>query len=319
MIRALTLCALLSLSACSLVHRQPPLAQEVENTPDQLELYVEPIDRAEIAPLVSDSPYWDLVRSGAPLKVGINPDYPPFAVRTSTGGYAGFGVDLAQHLGATLGLAVQFVEVRPADVPEALVSGRVDLVISGLTQTAWRAAKVTFSRPYLTVTQAALVSRRLLEGAKGTDEERRRGTVTSYFDLARIKGLRIGVARHTRPHRLARRFFRSAEIVPYDTIGEASQALIAGQLDAIAHDDPYIRVWGALHPSQAGAFGPLLSKVTDEPYGIAMRKGDVEFMLWLDAYVDELHQDGTITALYRRHFTDLLWLEDAQLDREEQQ
>lgn len=313
MTRVVSLCAVLALSACNLVYRQPPTIEEIKNTPDVLPLYVEPIDRDEIAPLASNSPYWDKVRRGEPFKIGINPEYPPFAVRTSDG-YAGFSIGLSEHLGATLGVPIEFVEVSAVQAPPALINGEVDLVISGLTQTAWRAAKITFSRPYLTATQAALISRTYLEGAKGTDEELRRGTIQSYFDLARIKGLRIGVARHTRPHRLARRFFQSAEITPFDTIREASQALIAGQLDAIVHDDPYIRVWGALNPSQAGAFGPLLSQGTEEPYGIAMRKGDIEFMLWLDAYVDGLHQDGTVSALYRRHFTDLIWLDDAQID-----
>ena len=46
---------------------------------------------------------------------------------------------------------------------------------------------------------------------------------------------------------------------------------------------------------------------------MAIRKGDLEFLHFLDAYVDEASHDGTLERLYRRHFVDAAWLSDADL------
>jgi len=263
------------------------------------------------------SPYWDLVRAGGPLRVGINRAYPPFGVPTDPAKLqpgepalplAGFDVDLALHLGQTLGVPVELVPIRSQEAAERLRDQSIDLALAGLTRTVQRAAQVNFSAPYLTVSQAALVERHLAEGARGTDEERRRDTLASYLDLRGVTGISIGVARGTRPHRLAASNFPDAKIVAYPSIEEASRALVAGDVNAIVHDDPYVRVWAMFHPGQAGRFRALLEPATAEPICIAMRKGDLEFLRFLDAYAGEVAQDGTVDRLYRRHFVQGAWL-----------
>ena len=152
-----------------------------------------------------------------------------------------------------------------------------------------------------------------MDGARGTDEERRRGTLESYEDLASLSGIRIGVAKWTRPHRLAMTHFPQARITTYATVDDASRALIDGDVDALVHDDPYVRVWARLHPDHAGRFSELLEPVTEEPIAIAIRKGDLEFLRFLDAYVEEVRQDGTIKRIYRRQFVDAAWLDVADI------
>lgn len=265
------------------------------------------IDRDRIAPGV-ESPYWALVRAGGPLKVGVHPSYPPFGVRAGDR-LVGFDVDLARHLGRTLGVTVELRAVPSREVPARLLDGTIDLALTGLTRTAWRAAQVNFSAPYLTVSQAALVERRFAEGTRGTDEELRRNAMASYWDLAREPGLRIAVVRGTRPARLAEASFPGARLTAFDTIEEASRALLSGQVQALVHDAPYVRAWSVLHPDAAGRFRALLQPVTEEPIAIALRKGDLDFLAWLDVYVEEVRGDGTVQELYRRHFVDAAWAE----------
>ena len=124
--------------------------------------------------------------------------------------------------------------------------------------------------------------------------------------------IRIGVKRHTRPARLAASNFRQATIVPFDTLDEASEALIAGKLNAIVHDDAWVRAWFQQTDSQvSGRFRALLKPVTREPIAIALRKGDPEFLRFLDVYVEEVANDGTVQRLYRKHFVGAAWKADA--------
>ena len=92
--------------------------------------------------------------------------------------------------------------------------------------------------------------------------------------------------------------------------------LVAGKVDALVHDAPYIRAWPLIHPSLAARFAPLLKPVTDEPIAIAIRQGDPEFLRFLDVYVHEIRQDGTVAALFRRHFLDGEWAKTANLPKD---
>ncbi|MEZ6184342.1 MAG: transporter substrate-binding domain-containing protein [Planctomycetota bacterium] len=317
--RTVPLLAVLALTAgCSLFVR-PELdpAPPDGGTDPGHSLSIVAIDSSQIAPGV-DSPYWAKVRRGGPLIVAVSRNYPPFGAPAQPGnptGWVGFDVELAQHLGQTLGVAVEFRGMRSGEIPQALNDGTIDLALAGLTRTVFRAAQVNFSAPYLIVSQGALVERRLVEGSRGTDEERRRNAFESYYDLAEIPGLRIGVTGGTRPERIARDSFPAAVIQTYPSVAGASQALIDGKVSALVHDAPYIRAWTAIHRSQAGRFAALLEPVTQEPISIALRKGDLEFLRFLDAYVDEVRLDGTVDRLYRKHFVDNAWLEEAALEQ----
>ena len=310
---------LVCLGGCALFVRPDPAPPPADGDPSPNALSIEAIDSSRIAPGVS-SPYWEKVRRGETFVIAVSEHYPPFGAPAKPGrdpGWVGFDVELAQHLGQTLGVEVEFRGLKAAAIPQALTSGEVDLALAGLTRTVFRAAQINFTEPYLIVSQGALVERRLAEGSRGTDEERRRNSVESYFDLAEIGGLRIGVLRNTRPERIARDSFPAATIVTFADGDEATEALISGRVNALVHDAPYIRAWSVINPSQAGRFRALLEPVTQEPISIALRKGDLEFLRFLDAYVGEVRLDGTVDRLYRKHFVDAAWVDDADLGGDE--
>ena len=209
-------------------------------------------------------------------------------------------------------MPVELRGLTSQEIGEALVQGEIDLALAGLTRTVERGVQVNFSHPYLVVSLGALIERRFVEGTQGTDEERRRNSFRTYFDLGRIARLRIGVAERTRPQRLARGHFPDAELVPYPSASEAAEALARGEVNAVVHDAPFIRAWQILNPASAGRISALLEPVTEEPICIAIRKGDVEFLRFLDVYVDEVRSDGTVQRYYRRHFVESAWAKESQ-------
>jgi len=41
------------------------------------------------------------------------------------------------------------------------------------------------------------------------------------------------------------------------------------------------------------------------PYGIAVRKGDTEFINWVNTELKKMHTDGTYDRLWKKYFADV--------------
>jgi cyclohexadienyl dehydratase len=90
----------------------------------------------------------DILAHGV-LRVGTTGDYPPFTARATDGGYSGLDIDLAQSLGAALGVRVEFVATRWADLTRDLDAGAFDIAMGGVSVTLERQKQAYFSAPYL--------------------------------------------------------------------------------------------------------------------------------------------------------------------------
>ncbi len=64
------------------------------------------------------------------------------------GTIVGQDADLAQYIGKELGLKIEYVPTAWPGIIPALLSGRFDIIMSGMTATKERAEKVNFSIPY---------------------------------------------------------------------------------------------------------------------------------------------------------------------------
>src|SRR4051812_17676605 len=68
------------------------------------------------------------------LRVAVTPNYPPLEFRDpATNELTGFDVDLAQALARKLGVKLEWQETAFAQMLPALGTGRVDAIISGMT------------------------------------------------------------------------------------------------------------------------------------------------------------------------------------------
>ncbi len=94
-----------------------------------------------------------------PLRVGMECNYAPFnwtqmddsnnAVPISSGGYAGgYDVEIAKLLADALDRELVIVKTEWEGLIPALNSGKIDVVIAGMSPTAKRAESVDFSDPY---------------------------------------------------------------------------------------------------------------------------------------------------------------------------
>jgi polar amino acid transport system substrate-binding protein len=228
--------------------------------------------------------------------VSLNRGTPPFCLEVQ-GKTVGIDVDLARLVAEQLGVEVRFVfpEVYADQIPR-LLAGQSDIVIAAMTMTPERGLQVNFTDPYFEVSQAALVRRnRVPEDAR------------SYFDLVDIPSLRIGVKQATTIERFARELFPPDRIKTFPTHEEAVAALLVGAVEATVHDSPFVRFWEKAHRAEAGKVRALLAPTTTEHYGFAIRKGDADFLQWLNLFIAQVQKDGTLAWLTHRYLVEMAW------------
>ncbi|GHU71946.1 ABC transporter substrate-binding protein [Clostridia bacterium] len=94
-----------------------------------------------------------------PLRVGMECDYAPFnwtqadasdtTVLIENGGYAdGYDVQIARRVADALGRELVIVRIEWDGLPMAVISGKIDAIIAGMSPTAERSLTIDFSEPY---------------------------------------------------------------------------------------------------------------------------------------------------------------------------
>jgi ABC-type amino acid transport substrate-binding protein len=85
---------------------------------------------------------------GAPIRVGIAPDYPPVVFRQPAG-VDGLEIDFAKALGQELGRPVEFVALERDRLIDNLLNRQIDIIMSGMSVTKARQIRVSFCDPYV--------------------------------------------------------------------------------------------------------------------------------------------------------------------------
>ena len=156
------------------------------------------------------------------LRVGVSPSLPPL-VFTSNREYRGLEADLARALAADMGKTVRFVEVRWDGLIPALLDGKVDIIMSGMTITQERLMRVNFTRPYVRAGQTVLVRRQ--------DVDRMRLALFS-------PGTKVGAQKATTGDFYVQQQCPNADRKVFATSSQGARALANRQIEAFVCDAP---------------------------------------------------------------------------------
>lgn len=229
---------------------------------------------------------------GTLIVASAYPD-PPFDI-IKNGAPGGFDLDLMGAICAELQLAMRPVRYSGSDfngIFDGLAGRSYDAVISGTTITPDRAARVLFSKPYLTFNQGIAVNRRVTPHAAS---------------VADLRGLVAGIQKGNTSDFVAKRLLADGAIAdiryyPYDGIGSALDDLAAGRIGLVIKLFPVISWLVKDRPQLAVA----MQVPTNEKLGIAFAKDNAPLRAAVDAALDTLHANGTFAALQARWLPDL--------------
>jgi ABC-type amino acid transport substrate-binding protein len=221
------------------------------------------------------------------FRIGIAPHYPPLAYKFR-GELVGVEVDFAQQLGKELDKHITFVETPWPELIPALVEGKIDIIMSGMSVTEERAKLVSFTEPYMHIGQMALVRAR---------DQAAFANLQRFFDTTS----RVGFVSHTTGEQVAKVIFSQAKLAPQPTVEDGVAALRQGVIDVFIHDAPTVwRIGG--NPGETQLIG-LYWPLSEEPLAWAVRKNDVPLQFALSQRVKDWKLSGRLQQLMSRWIT----------------
>ncbi len=199
----------------------------------------------------------------------------------------GFDIDIAKEITEKLlgrdGHPV-FVEVTSKTRIPLLKNGNIDAIIATMTISEERKKQVDFSDVYFDAGQSLLVK-------KGSPIKSVADLDSSTTVLV-VKGSTSAVnIREASPE---------ARILELENYAEAFTALQAGQGDAMTTDNAILLGMASENPDYELVGGTF----TEEPYGIAINKGQENFLNAVNQALQEMHADGTYDEIYSKWFPD---------------
>jgi len=224
----------------------------------------------------------DTIAAHGTLRVGMPGDYRPFGSRdAATGKVEGIDVDMAEGLAASLGVKLEIVPTKWADLLPDLAAGKFDIGMGGISITLTRQKAAYFSAPVVRTGKAAIALC---------------GKQASFQDLAAID--KPGVKVITNPggtnEKFDRATLKAAEIVVHpDNLGVWAE-LIAGQADVMITDSVETRLQQKLHPE-------LCAIHPDSPFDFGelgyLLPRDIGWKLYVDQWLHILGESGELRRI----------------------
>lgn len=223
------------------------------------------------------------------LIVGMEVEFFPFEYANEKGEPVGFDVDIAHLIAKELGVEIEIKDMEFNGLIPALQSGKIDLIISGMTRTLTRAKTVSFTQPYFETGLCALISTRKVPDLK---------EVKDLNAPERVIAVKLG----TTGDLVTGKLFPKAQVNRYKDETACVREVVTGRADAFLYDQLSISKHHKENPDTTRA---LLKPFTYEPYAIAIRKGDADFLGWLNLFLDTIKADGRYQELFDKYFSDI--------------
>lgn len=218
----------------------------------------------------------DQIKEKDKIVFGVKNDTRLFGLKNpSTGAVEGFDIDIAKQLAKQIlgdETKVEFKEVTSKTRIPMLNNGDVDAVIATMTISEERKKEVDFTDVYFKAGQSLLVKK----GSK----------IKGIQDLK--SGTKVLAVKGSTSEINIREKAPQAQLLEFENYAEAFTALKAGKGDALTTDDAILYGMVAEDPS----FQLVGGTFTEEPYGIAVKKGNTDLVKKLNEALKAIKDSG---------------------------
>jgi polar amino acid transport system substrate-binding protein len=225
------------------------------------------------------------------LRVGLSL-FTPWALQDKDGSLRGFEVQVATQLAQDIDVKPEFKVVEWDQLIDTLNRGEVDVIIAGMGITPKRALRVNFTIPYA---PSGVSMATHLESTKD---------IKSLAEM-NVPGTRLAVVGGTVSDKLAREVFDQAQIKVFPTSDAAKEALLKGEVQAYVASSPIPRFIALEHPDKVDV--PLSKPLLTYKTAMAVRKGDPDFLAFLNAWITAREADSWLPTTHKYWFKSLRW------------
>ncbi|CAL9592394.1 ABC transporter glutamine-binding protein GlnH [Streptomyces sp. enrichment culture] len=225
---------------------------------------------------------------GDKIKIGIKYDQPGLGLKEPDGSFSGFDVDVATYVAKELGYKpdqIEWVETKSADRENALSRGDVKMIAATYSITDERKQKVDFAGPYLLAHQDLLVKK---------DSDITKATDLNDKKLCSVTG-------STSAQNVKNDFAPKAQLEQRGGYSECLAALQSGSVDALTTDDSILAGYAA-QDQYKGQFKLAGLKLSNENYGIGVKKGDTATLDKINKALEKMVSDGAWDKAVQENF-----------------
>jgi glutamate transport system substrate-binding protein len=216
------------------------------------------------------------------LVVGVKADQPGLGLQTG-GSYTGFDIEIAKIIAKGLGVpesGIQYKTTVSANREPFIQQGQVDVVVATYTINDERKKVVNFAGPYYLAGQDLLVP-----------------TASTITGPEQLAGKKVCSVSGSTPAKRIQTEYKDAQLQQFDSYSKCVTALAGGQVDAVTTDDIILAGY-ASQDQYAGKFRVVGKKFSEEPYGIGLKKDDVEGCNKINEILKAAATDGSYKAAW---------------------
>ena len=220
-----------------------------------------------------------------PTKIVIASDatFPPMEMVDTNKAIVGLDVDLMNAAAKAGGFTVEFKNTAWDGIFAGLENGKYDAVMSSVTITDERKKTMDFTAPYYNAGQILTVRADLngvmvIADLKGKTVGAQIGT-TGAFEIDKVKDA------------------NNIKEKTYDEIGLAFEDLMNGRIDGVVVDTPTAASYALQNEKYKGKLKTVGAPLTEEYYGVAVKKGNQKVLDLLNAGLKKVMDSGANKAI----------------------
>lgn len=227
------------------------------------------------------------VQDAGKIVVGIMGTYAPYNYLGEDGEYTGYDVEIASEVAERLDVEAEFVAQEFSGLIPSLQQGKYDMLVSQVTITPERQEVLDFSNPYITNNVKVIVQ-----------EEN-----TDILSVKDFPGRKIGVGLGTNDETYLRTTLMPEvgdfKINTYDDVITTLADLDAGRIDATINNEYALKPVVEKNGYKIKSVG---EPIKSDKAGIAVAKGEKEFVEAINGALDEMKEDGTYAEIFEKWF-----------------
>ena len=224
------------------------------------------------------------------LRVGMS-TFVPWAMKDSKGEFVGFEIDVATRLAKDTGVKVEFIPTKWEGIIPALLTGKFDVIIGGMTIRPDRNLKVNFTIPYDYSGQTICAHKTHAAGFERPEDFNRSDVTIG----ARLGSSSVPAIKRVMPQANLRLFADEAQLY---------QELLNGNLHAVVGSLPTPAYQALKYPETLFAITNPFSR---ELIAFAVRKGDLDTLNYFNNWIRTVEAEGWLKERHNYWFNTRDW------------
>ncbi|OPF88113.1 ABC transporter permease [Vagococcus martis] len=219
-------------------------------------------------------PYLKKVQDKKDLVVGLSAFYAPYEFHATVDGkdtIVGTDILIAEKIAKDMGVKLKIEEYSFDALLGALKTGKIDLIISGMTPTPERLKEVDFSDSYMTVQQKIVIRK--------SDKEK-------FTSLDSLKGVKVGAQVQTKQEELANEELQ-ADTVSLQNVPDIILQLQQKKIDAAVIEEPVAEAY--LTQDDSLMFADIKLDNANKGTAVALQKNAPDFLNLVNTSIKEIN------------------------------